>query len=478
MARIPPVARSISAAEASSILEREESDFWDDKDRRAGGAKVQKVGCAFANADGGEFAVGIKDRREANGMDRWEGFANEEKGNYIHQALAQDCNPGVPYAIEWLEIEGSPARGIVALVTVHKSSSVHRTAAGVCWKRRGAQDHQISDKEGIDLALSKGTRSYEDQMLEKYTAEQLAQEPELVSFLQGYSPPTAPADFVHKQRLSDADGHASVAGAVMYAEEPPAVIPKKCAIKIARYETKAQKPERDHLKGTPVTIEGPARAAIEQALVTVTQMIGEVSMMEPDGTFMPARYPPEALKEVIVNAIIHRDYNVSEDIQVWVFDNRIEVRSPGVLPGHMTIKNVLTERFARNPLIVRLLNKYPDPPNKDIGEGLNTVFDKMKEAKLQAPTIEDTGTSFVVTLAHTPLARPEALVMEYLESHDEIVNRVARELCGIGSENSMKDVFYRLQKAGKIEPVPGKRGSASAWRKAGSPGPPVEDAGV
>jgi ATP-dependent DNA helicase RecG len=459
------VVRSISEAEALSILERQESDFWDDKHRLAGGVKVQKIGCALANAEGGEFGVGIRDRKEATGLDRWEGFATQEDGNFIHQSLAQDCDPGVPYTIEWLQITEHPARGIVALVTVHKSVSVHRTAAGICWKRRGAQDHQLGDKQAVDLALSKGTRSYEDQMLEKYTADQLASEAELVAFLQGYSPPTAAADFVHKQRLSDAEGHASVAGAVLYAEEPPAVIPKKCAIKIARYETKSQKPERDHLKGTPVTIEGPARAAIEQALATVTQMIGEVSMMEPDGSLKPARYPPEALKEVIVNAVIHRDYNISEDIQVWVFENRIEVRSPGVLPGHMTIENLLTERFARNPLIVRLLNKYPDPPNKDIGEGLNTVFDKMKEARLQAPKIEDTGTSFVVTLGHTPLARPEELVMEYLESHDEIVNRIARELCGIGSENSMKDVFYRLQKAGKIEPVPGKRGSASAWRR-------------
>jgi ATP-dependent DNA helicase RecG len=59
--------------------------------------------------------------------------------------------------------------------------------------------------------------------------------------------------------------------------------------------------------------------------------------------------------------------------------------------------------------------------------------------------------------------------MDYLNSHDEIVNCVAQELCGIASENSMKEVFYRLQKAGKIGPVPGKRGSASAWRKATAP---------
>jgi ATP-dependent DNA helicase RecG len=261
----------------------------------------------------------------------------------------------------------------------------------------------------------------------------------------------------------------SVAGAVLYAESPSAVIPKKCAVKVARYETKEQTPRREHLADTPLTIEGPAREQIDQTLAAVTSMVEAVSIQNPDGSFAPTRYPPEALKEVIVNAVIHRDYNISDDILVWVFDNRVEVRSPGVLPGHMTLDNLLTDRFARNPTIVRLLNKLPNPPNKDIGEGLNTVFAKMAEAKLTQPKIDVEGSTFVVRLGHTPLARPQEIVMEYLESHDEIANRIGRELCGIASENTMKDVFLALHKAGRIERVPGKRGNKAAWRKVTSP---------
>ncbi len=318
----------------------------------------------------------------------------------------------------------------------------------------------------VDLSLSKGTRSYEDQALDQYSAEELAEESELIDFLSTYSPATEPPIFVRKQRLGS-DGSASVAGAVLYADSPSAVIPKKCAIKIARYETQELTPKRDHLQGTPITVEGPARIQIEQTLAAVSEMVEALSIMEPDGSLVPAHYPPEALKEVVVNAVIHRDYNISDDILVWVFDNRIEVRSPGVLPGHMTLQNLLTERFARNPTIVRLLNKYPDPPNKDIGEGLNTVFAKMAEAKLKEPKIETTGTTFVVTLGHTPLARPHELVMEYLDSHDEITNRIGRELSGITSENTMKDVFLKLAKGELIERVPGKVGSKSAWQKTG-----------
>jgi ATP-dependent DNA helicase RecG len=302
-------------------------------------------------------------------------------------------------------------------------------------------------------------------MLAKYTADELAGEPELLSFLESYSPTTPPRDYVHKQRLDDAEGQASVAGAVMYAENPSAVIPKKCAIKIARYETKDAAPKREHLAETPKTVEGAALTQIQQTLDIVSSMIEGLSIMDAEGNLVPARYPPEALKEIVVNAVIHRDFNISDDIHVWVFDNRIEVRSPGVLPGHMTIDNLLEERASRNPTVARLLNKYPDPPNKDIGEGLNTVLAKMAEAKLKPPIFETTGSTFVVTLGHTPLARPQELVMKYLENHDEIANKIGRELSGITSENTMKDVFLSLAKAGRIEKVPGKRGNKSAWQK-------------
>jgi ATP-dependent DNA helicase RecG len=256
-----------------------------------------------------------------------------------------------------------------------------------------------------------------------------------------------------------------VAAAVLYAEEPSAVIPKKAAVKIARYTTSEAQPRREHLADVPVTVEGPAQHLIAETLRVVTEMVEAVTILEPDGTMAPARYPPEALKEIIVNAVIHRDYNISDDILVFVFDNRVEVRSPGVLPGHMTLDNLLTDRFARNPTIVRLLNKYPDPPNKDIGEGLDTVLATMAKAKLSAPKFAVEKNAFVVYLGHTPLARPEEIVLEYLESHDEITNAIARDLCAIPSENAMKRVFLGLAKAEKIERIPDRGGGSAAWRK-------------
>ena len=92
--------------------------------------------------------------------------------------------------------------------------------------------------------------------------------------------------------------------------------------------------------------------------------------------------------------------------------------------------------------MVRLINKFPDPPNKDVGEGLNTAFDAMKRLRLKEPEIVENDHSVVVHIRHTPLASPQEAVMDYLENNPEITNRIARDLTGIRSENSMKSAEH------------------------------------
>ncbi len=114
---------------------------------------------------------------------------------------------------------------------------------------------------------------------------------------------------------------------------------------------------------------------------------------------------------------MHRDYGIADDIHIRIFDNRVEVLSPGTLPAHITPDNILNERFARNATVVRLINKFPDPPNKDVGEGLNTAFTAMREMKLKPPTIEQVGGYVKVSLKHEVLATPEEIIVKYLQTN-------------------------------------------------------------
>jgi ATP-dependent DNA helicase RecG len=240
------------------------------------------------------------------------------------------------------------------------------------------------------------------------------------------------------------------------------VIPRKCAIKIARYETKEDDPEREHL-AEQFTIERPTYRLIHEAVATVSQIMSGIEVWTTDG-LKKLEYPPEAIWETVVNAVVHRDYSISDDIQIFIFDNRIEILSPGKLPGYVNIRNILSARFSRNPKIVRTLNRYKNPPNKDLGEGLNTTFQKMKEFGLKDPVILEDGNYVKVTLPHLPLAAPTVAIMDFLRSHKEITNRHARDITGIKSENLVKIEFYKLRDEGHIERVPDKAGPRSAWQ--------------
>jgi len=157
---------------------------------------------------------------------------------------------------------------------------------------------------------------------------------------------------------------------------------QRCSIKIYRYKTKETQGTRDTLAFQPITIEGCAYEQIKNAVAETVKIIENISILGVSG-FENVTYPVETLHEIITNAVLHRDYSIADDVHVRIFDNRIEVESPGTLPAHITPQNILEERFARNGTLVRLINKFPDPPNKDVGEGLNTAFSAMRKLKIK-----------------------------------------------------------------------------------------------
>lgn len=457
----------INSNDALGIMKNDESHFLDFKGKQISGRKLQTIVTAFANSDGGEIYVGIEDEKTvvSKQMDRWNGFINQEEANPLIQTISSDIIPYPPIDFEFYMIEGMD-NGLILKIMVNKSSEIHYTSDKKVYVRKGAQKLPLIGENIVNLKLSKGLISYEDQIISGIPIEELMESQELALFLEGYSPKTQPIDFLKKQRIIRREGDhfkPTIAGVLLYSDNPSAIISKKCAVKITRYDTSELEPERKHLN-EQYTVEGPIRKQIEESLEIIKSTIESMSILGRSGLENP-KYPIDAIKEILVNALIHRDYNISDDILVFIYNNRIEIKNPGRLPGHITVNNILEERFARNPTIVRLLNKNPNPPNKDIGEGLNTAFQSMRDMKLKPPRIEISDNAVIVKLPHEPLASPEETIIEYLSVHEEINNRTARKLSGIASENTMKDVFYKMRNAGLIERVPGKKGPASSWCK-------------
>jgi ATP-dependent DNA helicase RecG len=457
--------KNIIQADATALSTRPEDHFFDRKAAAIKGAKLQKVAVAFANADGGEVFVGIADDKdEPDAMKRWKGTSNIEDYNQHIQAL-MEVQPALPLDFTFLRVEGKGP--FVLRIQVEKSQSVHKTADGSVYERKGAQSLPVTDPERITaLSFAKGATSFEDYAVDTAYAEDIVDSPAISSFLADYSPSTDPLELsINKNLIDRRTFKPKVAGLLLFAQDPAGVVPRKCSVRIARYETKEDDPDRDNL-GLLETIDGPLYDLIHRAVARVTEIMSSINVWTTDGPKAMA-YPPETLWEIVVNAVIHRDYSVSDDVQILIFDNRIEVLSPGRLPAFVTKDNILDVRYARNPRIVGMLSRYKVPPNKDIGEGLNTAFQKMKEWRLRSPEILDEGNYVRVVIPHAPLATPQEAIMEFLQKHKIITNRQARDITGIKSENAVKSEFYKLRDAGLIEMIPELKGNKAAWRLLG-----------
>lgn len=210
--------------------------------------------------------------------------------------------------------------------------------------------------------------------------------------------------------------------------------------------------KREQLAEMPITINGHIEKVIIDTLQQVQRYLDGVTYHENDN-LVSLSYPTDAIKEVVVNAIIHRDYSLNDDIHIKVFDNRIEISSPGRLPGYMTISNLYTDRFSRNPNLVRMLHNLPNPLNHDIGAGLNTVKNELRKAGLVEPVFHQTENSFVVTIKHQRVASIESAILAYLELNPTaiITNKTARGLSGEDDINKVKTALQKLRAEGKID---------------------------
>lgn len=137
------------------------------------------------------------------------------------------------------------------------------------------------------------------------------------------------------------------------------------------------------------------------------------------------QYPALALRELTVNALVHRDYQINDTAtRISMFQNRIDWISPGELVEGVTIETILHQQKARNPTLLRLL--FQRSFVERIGQGLDTVFDECERVGLPTPTmrlafgaftISITGHELIGAGAHRPqLSETQIDIVDLLQS--------------------------------------------------------------
>lgn len=198
--------------------------------------------------------------------------------------------------------------------------------------------------------------------------------------------------------------------------------------------------EVPNLKKPPKTLSGPLYHLIARTHAYLLEELAEGLTLATSGFRTVHRYPERVIKEAVTNAVIHRDYRMNRDIQIRIFDNRIEVLSPGLFPGRITAATVhLAGSLARNPLVAMNLREFPEPPNVDAGEGVKMMFNLMRTGKLFPPLYrelrEQAQEAISVTLRNEELPPLWEQVSDWIDRKGPIANS---DLCEIAELDTLK----------------------------------------
>lgn len=179
------------------------------------------------------------------------------------------------------------------------------------------------------------------------------------------------------------------AAVLLFAKFPHNLMDTKCTVRVFQYEGSLEKITNTiNLIGTPKTIEGPIIKQINDAHEYVLSLLRAGMRIPSSGFINTYRVPERAVKEAITNAVIHRDYYIKRDIEVRIYEDRIEIESPGLFPYNITSFNIgfVRSEGYRNDLLVKHLREFPDPPNLDRNEGVRAMRAEMERNNLYPPS--------------------------------------------------------------------------------------------
>ena len=192
------------------------------------------------------------------------------------------------------------------------------------------------------------------------------------------------------------------AAAILFATAPSAIM-RGAAVQLVRRVGVAPGPGATSARAE---FSAPFAEVVERCLAFVAEHTARFEVVGGVRRETLPEFPVPVLREAVVNALAHRDYNlIGATVDITVWDDRVEVRSPGPLPGHITKDNMRAEHYSRNPRIMRVLNTLGLV--EEYGEGIDRMYREMAARLLEPPVFESTPSSVTVTLRNRSLADVE-----------------------------------------------------------------------
>lgn len=405
--------------------------------------KIIETVVAMANTDGGIIVLGIDDPDKKTGKtpdERIFGIEeNFERFDEIGREL-KNIIPNIP--INWPpEIKGEYSDDIhVVGLVLPKVTEAFCSYKNHVFVRLEKGNKTLSPVEIINLSYAKGFFKSDSELVD--VDFELLDTPYYEDWKnsRGLTGKTI-EDNLYQTGLAKKDSKGELipkkASVLLFANYPNDLLSEKTSIKISQYEGTLQRfSETPNMIGVPKIINGPVIQQIQDAQDYVLTLL-RTGIRLSSGFLTQYQIPERPVKEAITNAVIHRDYHSKRDIEIRLFEDRIEVDSPGLLPYNITPENIGFVRADdyRNDLLVKHLREFPVPPNLDQNEGVRAMRAEMKRAQLYPPiywTYPNLKDSVQVILFNESIPSEWEKVEDYLQSGNVfITNAIVRKITGV-----------------------------------------------
>jgi len=336
--------------------------------KRSGTSNLGREICAFANATGGVILIGVTDAGEVKGVVDHNRLKSEV------QAIARSAEP--PIGVEVESVRG------VLVVTVPAQHSKPYSFGGKFFIREGASSQQMSREEIREFFYKEGLIHFDETPCEKFSLADDLTDDVWTLFRRRAKIPAEmePVTALTNLHLLGADGRMSHAGAWLLARD------------IRKFNISADVACALFLGTDKVRIldrrgfHGDVYSMIDEVVAYILSKINVEYIIKHVKREERAELPEEALREAVVNALAHRDYRSTANVQVYIFKDRVEIVSPGGLPAGMTEADLGVKSIPRNPLLFAILHRMDAVEH--IGSGIKRIRNLCKEYEVAEPKIE------------------------------------------------------------------------------------------
>jgi ATP-dependent DNA helicase RecG len=402
----------------TSKLEDENFDYKEKIDQSFG-----KIVCAYANTNAGRIIVGVSKKGKIVGTTQKE----EEKATNI----MENCKPPIKFRMKWEQRDGKH----ILIIDISKSDRIH-TWKGIAYKRSGSSSTPMNVDEIVELSRKRGDIRFDDEICKEATLDDI-DDAKVAWFLRkakfernfDVEPETPGEEALERLKLIKG-GKLTNASILLFGENPSRFF-MQAETRCARF--KGTKPlefiDMKVFGGNVIDQRDDAVEFVKEHIKLHAKIVGteRVETWE---------YPIEAVREAITNAICHRDYEIASNVQIRIFDDRIEIWGCGPLPKPLTVEDLKGKHDSvlRNPLICKsfFLIKYIE----QWGTGTNRIIEECLNHGLPEPLFEEITGSLVITFRKYRITEEtlEGLnerkqnVVNYLIKHGKITNREYRQL--------------------------------------------------